>query len=152
MIAGNKFFPKGKTEGEALPEVKLTRGPGKSHFENFIACVRSGRADELNAPILEGHYSAALCHLANASYRLGEQTAFNPRTKAFEGNKDATEAYERMEEHLVKDCKLELADWKYVLGAKLKFDAKTEKVTDNDDANKLLTREYRKGFEVPDKV
>ncbi len=152
MIAGNKFFPKGKTEGQSLPEVKVTRGPGKNHFENFVAAVRSGRAEELNAPILEGHYSAALCHLANASYRLGEPTAFNPRTKSFEGNNDAAEAYDRMEEHLGKECKINLDDWKYVLGRKLDFDAKMEKVVGNDEANKLLTREYRKGYEVPEKL
>jgi predicted dehydrogenase len=152
MIAGNKFFPNGKNEGEALPNVEITRGPGKSHFDNFIAAVRSGRQEELNAPILEGHYSAALCHLANASYRLGEPTAFNPRTKAFEGNKDATDAYERMEEHLAKECKIKLEDWKYMLGKKLDIDAKTEKVASDDDANKILTGAYRKGYEVPEKV
>jgi predicted dehydrogenase len=152
LVAGNKFFPKGKTEGEALPDVKITRGPGKSHFDNFIAAVRSGRQEELNAPILEGHYSAALCHLANASYRLGEPTAFNPRTKAFEGNKDATDALERMEEHLAKECKIKLEDWKYTLGRKLQVDAKAEKAVDDDDANKLLTGSYRKGYEVPEKV
>jgi len=142
------FYPKGKDEGEPLPDSELSCGPGKSHFENFIAAVRNSRNDELNAPILEGHYSAALCHLANASYRLGEPTAFNPRSKAFENNKDALDAYERMEEHLGSECRLNLEDWKYVLGRKLSFDAKTEKVLDDDDANKLLTREYRKGYEV----
>ena len=33
------------------------------------------------ADILEGHYSSALCHLANISYRLGEQVPFYPRTQ-----------------------------------------------------------------------
>ncbi len=36
----------------------------------------------------------------------------------------------------------------YRLGRALEFDPKTEKFKD-DDANKLITREYRKGFEVP---
>ncbi len=152
LVAGDKFYPKGKDKGEPLPEVKTSRGPGTSHFANFMAAVRSRKAEELNAPILEGHYSAALCHLGNASYRLGEPTAFDPRTKTFQGNSDATDAYERMEEHLARDAKLKLEDWKYMLGRRLKFDAATEKVVDDDQANKLLTREYRKGYEVPEKI
>ena len=36
---------------------------------------------DLNADILEGHYSSRLCHLANISYRLGEQVPFNPRPR-----------------------------------------------------------------------
>ena len=40
------------------------------------------------------------------------------------------------------------------LGPMLKFDNETERFTNNDEANAMLTREYRKGFEVPsaDKV
>ena len=41
------------------------------HFVNFIECMRSRKAEDLHAPILEGHLSATLVHLANASYRLG---------------------------------------------------------------------------------
>ena len=36
----------------------------------------------------------------------------------------------------------------YRTGKTLKFDAKTE-TTDSPEANKLLGREYRKGFELP---
>ena len=64
------------------------------------AAVRSRRTQDLNADILEGHYSSALGHLANISYRLGQETDFNPRTRAVEGNADATETLGRMEEHL----------------------------------------------------
>ena len=34
-----------------------------AHFNNFLSAVRSRKAAELNADILEGHLSAALCHL-----------------------------------------------------------------------------------------
>jgi hypothetical protein len=34
----------------------------------------------------------------------------------------------------------------------LKFDPETEKFVGNADADKLLTREYRAGFVVPEKV
>ncbi|HUI40906.1 MAG TPA: Gfo/Idh/MocA family oxidoreductase [Terriglobia bacterium] len=51
------------------------------HFGNFIDCVRSRKAEDLNAPIEEGHTSVALLHLANASYRLGRALRFNPDTE-----------------------------------------------------------------------
>ena len=38
--------------------------------------MRSRRPQDLDAHILEAHYSAALCHLANISYRLGHDVSF----------------------------------------------------------------------------
>ena len=40
------------------PGPELKRGPGDGHFGNFIAAVRSRKTSDLNADILEGHYSA----------------------------------------------------------------------------------------------
>jgi predicted dehydrogenase len=54
---------------------------GSDHFANFIDCVRSRKADELNAPIREGHISCGLVHLANASYRLGRTLRFDPEAQ-----------------------------------------------------------------------
>ena len=42
-----------------------------------------------------------------------------------------------------------LANVAYLVGDTILFDGKTESVKDNKKANDLLTREYRKGFEVP---
>jgi len=153
-IARNKFYPKGSDKPEPLPSLdkESTRGPGKGHFENFIAAVRSRRREDLNADILEGHYSAALCHLANLSYRLGEQVPFNSQTKAFGDNKEAYETLARMEEHLAKGNGLKLDGQEYRLGRKLTVSASTESFADDPEANKLLTRPYRAPFVVPDKV
>ena len=104
------------------------------------------------ADIMEGHYSAALIHLANASYRLGEQVPFNPKTKAVAGNPAAEEALDRMEEHLAKECNVKLDMWKLTVGRKLMVDASAEKVTNVSEANKLLTRNYREPFVVPKDV
>src|SRR5208282_1022707 len=54
---------------------------GGSHFANFIDCVRSRKKEDLNAPIEEGHISAALVHLANVSFRLGRSLRFDPATE-----------------------------------------------------------------------
>lgn len=60
-----------------------------AHFENFIQCVRSRKAEDLNAPIEEGHISCTLLHLANASYRLGRSLRFNPDTQHVIDDDDA---------------------------------------------------------------
>ena len=44
---------------------------GGDHYGNFLKAVRSRKYEDLNADILEGHLSSALCHLGNISYRLG---------------------------------------------------------------------------------
>jgi predicted dehydrogenase len=80
-----------------------SRGDG-SHVENFIRAVRSRKAEELNAGVEVAHCSAALCHLANISMRVGRR---------------------------------------------LRFDAEREQFIDDDRANTYLTKQYRKGFELP---
>jgi hypothetical protein len=148
-----KFYPKGKEKGEQLPKVETGRGPGEDgHFGNFIAAVRSRKTSDLNADILDGHYSSALCHLANISYRLGEHVPFNTQTKAFGDCKDAYESLERMEEYLAKNNGLKLDGLEYRLGRKLAVDAKSESFVDAPDANRLLTRRYRKPFVVPESL
>lgn len=77
------------------------------HFDNFIAAVRSRKVEDLTCDIEEGHLSAALCHLANISYRTRQS---------------------------------------------LRFDSNKETFTGSDAANKLLTREYRAPYTIPDPV
>ena len=47
-----------------------------SHWANLIDAIRSGKDEDLNCDIIEGHYSCALPHLANISYRLGRELKF----------------------------------------------------------------------------
>lgn len=153
---GLAFYPKGKTDGpgEPLPTTAASkRGPGGgNHFANFIAAVRSRKTSDLNAEILEGHFSAALCHLANISYRLGSEVPFNPRTKAFGDDKTVYETLGRMEEHLSAGNGVKLDGLNYKLGRKLTVDAAGESFVGDPEANKLLTRVYRKPFVVPEKI
>ena len=65
ILIGGKFYPKGESKSVPLSSIvklETKRGPGNGHFGNFIAAVRSRKVEDLNADILEGHYSAALCH------------------------------------------------------------------------------------------
>ena len=154
LVTRKHFYPKGGDQPEAIPTAPV--GPGGNHFvdrhfANFISAVRSRNQSELNADILQGHYSSALCHLANISYRLGEKVPFNPQTKAFGDNREAYETLARMEEHLTKNG-LKLDGEQYRLGRKLAFDAKKESFVGDEEANRLLTRQYRQPFVVPEKL
>ena len=150
-IIKGKFFPAGSKKAEPLPEVDVKLGPGGGKWGNFMAAVRSRKHTDLNADILEGHYSSALCHLGNISYRLGTDVPFNPRTKAFGDDKAAYDALMHFEDYL-KHNGLKLEAMTYRLGRKLDFDPETERFVGDAEANALLTRDYRKPFVVPDKV
>ena len=45
-----------------------------------------------------------------------------------------------------------LANIAYLTKRSLEFDGKSERFKDDKDADKLLTREYRKGFEISEKT
>jgi predicted dehydrogenase len=152
LIKDGMFLPTGKTQGERIGDVPYPDAAAAKHFQNFIDCVRSRRREDLHAEILEGYLSARLCHLGNLSYRLGREVPFNSETKAFGDDKAAYESLESMKQHLVHAAHLKLEDSKYRLGRQLTFDAQAEKFVDDEEANKLLTRCYRKPYVVPESV
>jgi predicted dehydrogenase len=80
---------------------------GTAHFGTFLKAVRSRNPKDLTAPVDVGVQSAALCHLANISYRLGRRLACDP------------------------------TQWKF---------------TGDEEANRMLTREYRAPYVVPERV
>ncbi len=90
---------------------KKERGPSGSglgnHYQAFVDAIRANNPALTNGDISEGHYSAALVHLANVSYRLGRSLRFDPGAEKFIGD---------------------------------------------DEANRMLRREYRSPFVVPERV
>lgn len=120
---------------------------------NFIDAVRSRRAGDLAADILDGHLSAALVHLANISHRLGRTTPQREIAERIQGNKELAEAYERMKSHLSANA-VDLDKKPVTLGAILTFDPQSERFIGefSQQANEFLSRPYRQPFEVPQKV
>ena len=59
------------------------------HFSNFLNGIRSGKDETLNCDIAEGHYSSALPHLANISYRLGRELKFRGDYEKFVNDSEA---------------------------------------------------------------
>ncbi|MBN1345643.1 MAG: Gfo/Idh/MocA family oxidoreductase [Phycisphaerae bacterium] len=95
---------KGKSQ---IGEFVKQNNRGDSHFQNFVDCMRSRKAEDLNAPAQEGHYSSGLSHYALTAARVNRV---------------------------------------------LEIDTQTGQVENDDEANRMLTREYRAPFVVPEKV
>jgi len=150
------FGTEGIISGESLFDLegKLVRTfPGKteSHFANFLSAVRSRKVRELNADILEGHQSTALCHVGNISYRLGHPSSpgeIQKQLAQLKVHDDVLETFERTRKHLVEN-NVDLDKSKLTLGPLLRLDSDKERFVDNSMANALLTRDYRKPFVVP---
>lgn len=130
--------------------VKTFTGGG-DHYANFVTAVRSRSVDDLNADILEGHLSSALCHLGNISYRMGDPLAHAEIEKRLEGDDDALETLERVSRHLA-DNDVDPASTKLRFGQHLHVNGRAETFTGElaDKANQMLSRKYREPFVVPD--
>jgi predicted dehydrogenase len=125
-------------------------GDDSAHFRNFIDAIKNNKPESLNAPAIDGHFSAAACHLANISHRLGTAKPLETNDP-FGKNELANETYRRFREHL-KENGVDLAKTNFTMGREIKMDSKTETVVGDAEAAKLLTREYRKPYVVPDTV
>jgi predicted dehydrogenase len=122
---------------------------GGNHHANFIEAVKSRKVSDLNAPVLEGHLSSALCHLGNVSYRLGEKATFKDR-KPFP-TKEGEEAFARLETHL-KDNMVATDSAPLQMGRMLTLDPKKEGCRNDREAEAMMTRVYRAPFVVPAKI
>jgi predicted dehydrogenase len=124
---------------------------GASHYENFIKAVRSRQHGELNADILEGHLSSALCHLGNISYRLGDLVSGQEASERLGTDKESMETFGRFSEHLAANMVMVENAKLLRFGKKLAVDPKGEIFTGSSasDANVMLTRDYRAPFVVP---
>lgn len=126
---------------------------GDAHFANFIDACVSRDYESLNADAQTGHLSAAVSHLGNISYYLGEKSVTTAKDlrHAVNGVKsldDNLATLKRTISHL-KSNGVTLAKTPIVLGPHLEFDPVAETFIGNDQAIAMLSREYRSGFEVP---
>ena len=123
----------------------------QDHFENFIAAVRSRKSESLRADVVEGHLTSSLCHLALISQRLGVP-AGHAEVLAAVANSDATtETFQRLclylDAHAIDPEKTPLQ-----LGPCLTFDPGSERFLGDERANRLLMREYREPYVMPEQI
>jgi hypothetical protein len=125
-------------------EAKLVSGGA---FGSFIDSVRNRRVEDNNAPAETAHYSSALCHLGNISYRLGKLASFDEKLE-WAKNGFVEDAFNTLVENL-RSVDIRLGETAYLAGPALAFDAGKEQFLMNDEANALLTRPEREPFVVP---
>jgi hypothetical protein len=151
-IRDQEWFPKGSDKGEKLPDVEFSVNPGGA-FRSFIEAVKARDPKKLNAPPEAGYYSSVLCHLANASHRVGEKVTFNKKSAYVEGNKAAAEAFDRMREHLQQHG-VDVANGEYTHGKVLHLADPASWKTDDEKANAILagSTHYRAPFSLPSEL
>ncbi len=134
------------TDGEKI----LTWEGGRSHFANFIESVRARDPKHQRISIEEGHISSALCHTSMISQRLGHELGADRVREHIKGNAAMTEAFGRMSGHLAVHG-IDLTRTRATLGLPLAMDPATERFSgaNAEEANRLLTRDYRAPFVVP---
>ncbi|MCA9222499.1 MAG: gfo/Idh/MocA family oxidoreductase, partial [Planctomycetales bacterium] len=127
---------------------KWSGGDYQAHFANFVKAIRSRNHKDLHLDIEDGHLSSALAHLGNVSWHLGKSVPLGTRPSLMADEKHVAATLESFEAHL-KENNVDLSETKYSLGRALTIDPATERSTD-EEANRLFTREYRRGFELPE--
>ncbi|TKJ34675.1 MAG: dehydrogenase [Planctomycetes bacterium B3_Pla] len=152
------YFAGGRGGGWAYDNKgkKIKQFPGDGgieHQANFIEAVRSRKVSDLRADVLEGHVTAALCHMANISYRLGRKEPSEKIAETIAGNSDLAEAFERCIKHL-RANEVDLQREPLTIGPALTFDNKSEEFVGqfSDMANMYLRRNYREPYVVPEQV
>jgi hypothetical protein len=137
-------------KGKVVKRFKsISPGPQAS----FINAVRSRKINDIRTDILEGHLSSALCHMGNISYRIGAESSSEQIREIIQGDKESLEAFERFQKHLFING-VSLKNTPAVLGPWLKMNSKKERFFGkfSKQANKLLTRDYREPFIVPEYI
>jgi predicted dehydrogenase len=140
-------------QGRKIKEIRGARKPQEmevAHAANFVAAVRSRKVADLHAEAAVGYVSATLCHMANASYRLGKQTAPEAIRAALQSSGELSDAYQRCAEYL-RNNGVDLAATPAVLGPWLTLDADQGRFVGAfaEQANALGERAYREPFAVP---
>ncbi|MHC4264173.1 MAG: Gfo/Idh/MocA family protein [Planctomycetota bacterium] len=118
----------------------------ENHYQNFLDAVVAGDPSRVNALPQDGHLSSGLCHLANASYWLGEEAPGAGSHTPFGADPAGNEAWDRTREHLAGAGVAEDAPVR--VGPELPFDAAAERFTGEhaERANAELTRPDRPPF------
>jgi predicted dehydrogenase len=122
---------------------------GETHFENFIAAVRSGRKEDLNSDALVGHISTTICNAGNVSYRLGKPASVSEQKVAIADVPLFGEMHERYLKHIAQH---DVDPNTTILGPWLTCDPANECFKDDAEANKIVHGWYRTPYLVKEIV
>lgn len=124
-----------------------------AHLSNFIAAVRSRKADNLAAEALTGYLSVTCCHMANTSHRLGKLTPPQAIGESTRSSGALSDAFERCRRYLLENG-VDLGSTPATLGPWLTFDSEHERFIGDfaQQANEMAQRQYRAPFVLPGMV
>jgi hypothetical protein len=157
------YFAPGETGGGAVYDndnkkvTTFSGAGGGGHQANFIAAVKSRKASDLNGKLENLHFSTALCHMANISYRLGAEKSNDQIREVIASSELTKEAFGRMLDHLKANA-VDVASTPTVAGPLVKLALGSERFQSDAAydvgywANTMLSRQYRKPFIVPESV
>lgn len=124
-------------------------GDDQFHYNNFVNAVVKDDPQLLNSDASVGHASSRLCHLANISYRTGKRASVAEIRESAKSIDLLADAVDRMLAHLdaneIPRDALEL-----IGGLPLEIDVANEGIQGSDDASRLLRREDRAPFVIPE--
>jgi hypothetical protein len=134
-------------DGKEIKQFK--GGSDQNHYNNFIEAFKARDMSKLNAEILEGHLSSALCHVGNISYRLGSLESLSALETQLAKDPEGLETTKRFAEHL-KANGVDLTGNKIQVGPLLKIlPNETFSGPRSEEANAMLSREYRAPYLLP---
>lgn len=150
-LKGNviKKFISTDANGKLTPDQDAT----DRHVANFIDAIKVNDPKKVNADARCGELSAALAHLGNISYYLGENNKVSPdeikksiqKMNSFDDNE---QTLARTLDHLCANG-VNLDKTPLSLGPKLEIDTEKEIFIGNEQANALMSREYRSPYDLP---
>ncbi len=121
--------------------IKKFQGGG-NHFANFIDALRSGRRQDLNADVRQGHRSTAVTHLGNISQRLGKKALPHAMRKQVADTPEFAQTLEDLLVHLQANG-VDTDANSITLGPWLEIDRENECFINNEAANRLVRGSYR---------
>jgi predicted dehydrogenase len=133
-------------------EIKKFSGSGGNdlHQQNFIDAVRRRDPKLLMSSVEVALYSTAWCHLANIACLVGDSRPADRLGRTSIGNEKAQELLSDFEQ--VLSANNVSGEAQFRISAMLELDSASERFVGRhaDEANKLLTRQFRVPFVVPE--
>jgi len=141
---------------DAAGKIAPTEDAHNRHIANFLDAIAANDPKTVTTNARTGEIQAALAHLGNISYYLGEnnkvsQDELKRAVQKLKSADDNEATLLRMLEH-IEASGVDLKRTPLSLGATLDIDIEKEVFIGNDQATALMTREYRKPFVVPETI
>jgi predicted dehydrogenase len=145
-----KYISKNGSQPRNVTVKNVRQTPGGA-FGSFVNACRANDPKMANGNMYDAHYSCALGHLMNNSYRLGEKVPFNEKAGRFGDNALAYEEFMKIHSIAKDGMGVPVDKAEYIVGPWLEFDAESEKfVGDRSvEANRLLRDPRRTEFDIP---